>query len=524
MKVLTPEEMREADRETIELGIPGLILMENAACRVVEFLVERFPSCERNARGCGLQSALRLPVFQRSGELPFRGSGVEAPRKLKLAPPGSLRDHRIVIVCGKGNNGGDGLAIARQILINFKPQALDVFLAAKPEDLRGDAAENYRMYLAAGGKFADKLDVRMGAATIVIDALLGTGLRGEPSEPYKNWIRTINTAFPAATIVAVDIPSGLGTSECVRAHHTVTFTAPKANMVRSPECDAVGELIVVPLGTPQHILENAKLNLITEDDIQHLTAPRVRDGHKGLYGHVLVVAGGPGKTGAAAMSGLAALRMGAGLVTVAASDHAGFAHELMSAPLSKDLPLERKTVVAIGPGLGTDPESVALVRHLAKTLEIPMVIDADAITALAGVDEPWPANIRYPRILTPHPGEMARLAPEKADRIDTARQYAVKQACCVVLKGNRTVIAFPDSQVWINPTGSPAMAKAGSGDILTGLIAGLIAQYPNDWQTAVIAAVYWHGRSGERAAKVLGEKHVLATDLLRFLNCGHSGE
>ena len=472
MKVLTPEQMREADRRTVESGIPGLILMENAACRVVDFLVERFSP---------------------------------------------LNDQRIVIVCGKGNNGGDGLAIARQIHTRFAPRALDVFLVASPAELQGDAAANYKMFLAAGGTFSKALEIRMGAATLVIDALLGTGLHGEPNETYAQWIRTINTSFPRATVTAVDIPSGLGSSIAVRAHYTVTFTAPKVNMILSPGCDLTGELIVAPIGTRPEIYENATLNLSTESDFLHLEAPRPKDSHKGLYGHVLVVGGGPGKTGAVAMTGLAALRVGAGLVTVAASDHAGFAHELMSTPLSRNLPLERKTVVAIGPGLGTDDGTAQWVRHLAKTLEIPMIIDADAITALAGIESPWPVPAKYPRILTPHPGEMARLSPGGQDRIATACDYAAKHCCCLVLKGNRTIVAFPDGQAWINPTGSPAMSKAGSGDILTGLIAGLVAQFPADWQTAVRAAVYWHGRAGERAAQALGEKHILATDLLSFL-------
>ena len=495
MKVLTPDEMREADRLTIERGIPGLILMENAACRVVEFLVER---------GLLTSPDVRLEQAIACAELPLR---------LKRSHRRARGAHRVVIVCGKGNNGGDGLAIARQILVNFKPEAFDVFLVANPEELQGDALSNYKMYLAAGGTFTKTLETRMGAATLVLDALLGTGLLGEPNETYAHWIRTINAAFPAATIVAVDIPSGLGSSTAVRAHHTVTFTAPKASML---DAEGVGELIVAPIGTPQEILNKANLNLTTEVDIAPIKRPRVKDGHKGLYGHVLVIAGGPGKTGAAHMAGLACLRAGAGLVTVASSDHTGFPPELMAVPLTQPLPLERKTVVAIGPGLGTDPTSVELVRNLAKTLDLPMVIDADAITALAGLENPWPATAK-PRILTPHPGEMARLAPNSKDRIATARGYAVQNHCCVVLKGNRTVIAFADGQVWINPTGSPAMAKAGSGDILTGLIAGYIAQFPDDWQTAVIAAVYWHGRAGERAAAASGEKHVLATDLLRFL-------
>ena len=468
MKVLTPEEMRAADAATVALGIPGLILMENAACRVVDFLVERFSPLERQ---------------------------------------------RIVIVCGKGNNGGDGLAIARQLLIRFRAAALDVFLVAKAEEMTGDAAANYKMFLAAGGTFQTELTVRMGAATLVIDALLGTGLRGEPAEPYGGWIDTMNRAFPAAVVVAVDTPSGLGSGRCVQAAHTVTFTSPKVNMMSAPE---VGELIVAPLGTPPHLLASARLNLTTGRDIEAIAAPRPRNSHKGLYGHVLVVAGGPGKTGAAAMSGLAALRAGAGLVTVAASDGTGFAPELMYVPLSSDLPLDRKTVVAIGPGLGTDMGTTQLVRRLAQTVEVPLIIDADGITALAGVRNPWPATAS-PRILTPHPGEMARLAPKSDDRVATAREYAVQHFCCVVLKGDRTVVAFADGQCWINPTGSPAMSKAGSGDILTGLIAGYVAQFPGNWQTAVLAAVYRHGKAGERAAAAAGEKHVLATDLLSFL-------
>ena len=472
MKVLTPEEMRVVDSRTIELGIPGLILMENAASRVVEFLVERFSP---------------------------------------------LNDQRIVVVCGKGNNGGDGLAIARQLTTRFRPKSLDVFLATDPKQLQGDAALNYSMFVAAGGSLAQALETRMGAATIVVDALLGTGLRGPVEGTYLNWIRAMNSAFPRAKVVAVDIPSGLGGPECVRADYTVTFTAPKRSMVLSPGCDFVGQMVVAAIGTPASLLEPARLNLSEAADFAALSAPRPKDSHKGLYGHVLVVGGGPGKTGAAAMSGLAALRVGAGLVTVAASDSVGFAPELMFTQLSADLPLERKTVVAIGPGLGTDAESGEFVRRSVRSIDLPMVIDADAITAIAGLSDPWRSTAK-PRILTPHPGEMARLAPAGADRIETARDYATRHHCCVVLKGNRTVIAFPDGQVWINPTGSPAMSKAGSGDILTGLIAGLVAQFPSDWQTAVRAAVYWHGRAGERAACVLGEKHVLATDLLNFLS------
>jgi NAD(P)H-hydrate epimerase len=473
MKVLSPEQMREVDRRTIAGGVPGLILMENAGHRVVEFLAERF------------------------------------------AP---LRQQRVVVVCGKGNNGGDGLVIARQLWTRAWPQSLDVFFVGDPLELTGDAAANYRMFRAAGGRFTESLEPRVGAATLVIDALLGTGLRGPAQGAPLEWIRRINTQFPAAKIVAVDIPSGLlEGGEYVRADYTVTFTAPKVGMVVPPLCEAVGEMIVGPIGSPDELMSDVWLSLSQAADFRHLWQPRAITSHKGSFGHVLVVGGAPGKAGAAAMTGLAALRAGAGLVTVASSEPAShWAPELMSAPLTGELVIERKSVIALGPGLGQDAALMDLARQLARTVDLPMVIDADGLNALAGVKNPWPQDGR-PRILTPHPGEMSRLTPSSADRITQARDYAMEHGCCLVLKGNRTIIAFADGQVWINPTGSPALAKAGSGDILTGLIAGLVAQFPDDWHTAVRAAVYLHGLAGESAARQRGEKAVLATDLLDHL-------
>lgn len=476
MKVLTVEEMREVDRITIESGIPGLILMENAGSRVVEFLAERFRP---------------------------------------------LSNQRVVVVCGKGNNGGDGLVIARQLLTRFRPKTLDVFLAADPAELTGDAAANHRMFVAAGGQFADKLETRMGAATLVVDALLGTGLRGPATGEALQWIRNMNTAFPAAKVVAVDIPSGLvAGGEFVRADHTITFTAAKEQMVVPPLAAHIGELIVAPIGSPDHLLEPSRLHLSQLEDFNDLLAPRPRDSHKGTFGHALIVGGASGKTGAAQMTALAALRSGAGLVTVASAAPAPIVPELMTAQLlDVESLLDRKTVLGLGPGLGTAPELVELARRLARNAPMPVVIDADGLNALAGLDQPWPADAP-PRILTPHPGEMARLAPsfsKTSDRVQTARDFAVRNRCAVVLKGDRTVIAFADGNVWINPTGSPALAKGGSGDILTGLIAGFIAQFPSDWKTAVRAAVYLHGRAGELAAQSRGDKAVLATDLLDYL-------
>jgi hydroxyethylthiazole kinase-like uncharacterized protein yjeF len=287
----------------------------------------------------------------------------------------------------------------------------------------------------------------------------------------------------------------------------------------------MGELRVVQIGSPADLLDSVRLSEIEKAEFQGLLGPRARSGHKGDYGHVVVIGGAAGKTGAAAMSGLAALRSGAGLVTVACAETrlAAIAPELMSAPLpdrrSVEALVETKDVVAIGPGLGADAELVALARSLMGGLGVPMVVDADALNALAGSEWSGDAGLR---VLTPHPGEMARLAGKKvaaieADRVGVARSVAMERKVCLVLKGERTLIAFPDGRVWINPTGSPAMATGGAGDILTGLIAGFLAQFPEQADQAVAAAVYLHGLSGELGAAAKGEKSLIATDLLEFL-------
>ena len=465
MKVLTPEQMREVDRRTIELGIPGLVLMENAGHRVAEFLAARF------------------------------------------AP---LDKQRIVILCGKGNNGGDGFVIARQLLTRLHPASLDVLLAAKPEDLRGDAAANYRMWTVCGGTVVNEINPRMRAATLVIDALLGTGLKGPVTGRFAELAEEINTGFPLATIVSVDVPSGP-----VRAHHTVTFVAPKIDQVLDYEPS--GELIVGNIGTPTHLLDDVKLHLSEPADFKKLLAPRVRNSNKGIYGHVLVIGGSAGKTGAVQLTGLAALRAGAGLVTVA-SDAPSLPPELMMAPLSDiDAALEKKTIVAIGPGLGTEPAAIELVRKLFREVELPMVVDADALNCLAASEFKGGAHLR---VLTPHPGEMGRLAgistkAVQQDRLGVASAFATERNVILVLKGDRTIIALPDGRAWINPTGSPALATGGTGDVLTGLTAGLLAQSQND--VAVRAAVWLHGRAGELGAVELGEQSFLAGDIFTYL-------
>ena len=362
-------------------------------------------------------------------------------------------------------------------------------------------------------------------------------------------IRRINTGFPGAKIVAVDIPSGLGSDtgellgESVRADYTVTFTAPKVGQVLPPACDQVGELRIRQIGSPPELYENNNsifLSFIERAQFRQLFAPRPRNAHKGSFGHVLVIAGSRGKTGAAAMSGMAALRAGAGLVTVASTEWAlpviaSHAPELMTEPLPETeagslsmrafetgaLPkiVKNMTVLTIGPGLTTHPETAALVRRAFETFEQPMVVDADGLNALAEAD--WSGRGR-PRVLTPHPGEMSRLTGKptsevQKDRVAAARSFACQRQVSVVLKGQRTLIAFADGRVWINPTGTPAMATGGTGDILTGLISGFLAQFPQEPEQAIAAAVYLHGLAGELGARELGEKCLIATDLLRYL-------
>jgi len=483
MKILTAAEMREVDRRTIESGIPGLILMENAAHRVVEVL----------AREC--------------------------------AP---LKEQRILVFCGKGNNGGDGLAIARLLHVNYRPASLDVILAATPAELQGDAYANLAMLRASGFEsIHDGVPDDARGATLIIDALLGTGIDGNARGRAAELIIELSFGFPGAKICAVDLPSGMASDSgdsgtpVSRADFTVTFTAPKLCHALPPNCDRTGSLIVGPIGSPAALMEDIPRNWIEPSLFAEILEPRARAGHKGTYGHVLVIAGSHNKPGAAAMAGIAALRAGAGLVTVASAESAlsaisSHAPELMTVPLTGiDQALSQKTIVAIGPGLGTDPEIVAMVRRLVAEVAQPMIIDADALNALAGIEWPGAAG---PRVLTPHPGEMARLQGHPVEnRIDDASDLARHWRVTVLLKGQRTVISSANGEIWINPTGTPAMATGGSGDILTGLIAGLAAQHPARLHEAVIAAAWLHGRSGELAAAELGEMCVVATDLLKFL-------
>ena len=511
MKIVTAAQMREIDRRTsAERGIPSIVLMENAGSRVYEFLAHKFSPLVRE---------------------------------------------RIIVLCGKGNNGGDGFVVARQLHTRARTGRLTVILAAHPESLQGDAAANYQMFLGAGGQ-VHAVTSEAGwelalpgilDSTLIVDALLGTGLRGPAEGLLLRIIRDVNARLGHAQVVAVDIPSGLASDsgeplgECMRAGHTITFTAPKIGQIFPPNCEAVGELHVVPIGSAPELYENDPEIFLSNIDaafIAPLFASRPRGAHKGDFGHVLVVAGSTPKPGAAILAGTAALRAGAGLVTVASTARAAAvitAHtpELMTEPLPEteqgtvslaafdyqrfEKILARRNVVAMGPGLGTGDETRAFMR---KAVELcgkntRLALDADAIAA---------DNIRPGAVLTPHPGEMSRLtgiatAELQQRRVEIAREFARSSGVVLVLKGNRTLVAVPDGRVFVNLTGTPAMATGGTGDVLTGMIAGFLAGFPHaPIEQAVAAAVHLHGRAGELAARELGEQATLASDLLRNLS------
>lgn len=514
MKILTAAQMREVDRVTIEeLGVPSLVLMENAGISVVRVLEERFSP---------------------------------------------LAEQRVAVLCGKGNNGGDGFVAARHLWMRgLRPRVL---LLADPGAIRGDARANYDALrksdceprVVRDLKDWQALKTELLTSTLLVDALLGTGLTGPVEGFLAEVLRDLNTGFAHLPLVAVDIPSGLpsdtGTpaGESLRADITVTFTAPKVGQIFPPNCERVGELVVCPIGTPPEAFEQRAdlcLNLITAGQLARFAAPRARAAHKGDFGHVLVVSGSRGKTGAAAMTGEAALKIGAGLVTVATAESvlpvvAGLVPELMTEPLAEtdagsisaraldygrfQKILENKDVLAMGPGLSMHPDTVAFVRRVVRDFQVPTVLDADALNAFVGELKLLEGR-KAPLVLTPHPGEMARLAgissaDVQANRVDAARRLATERGLFVVLKGYRTLVSTPDGQVHVNPTGNPGMATGGTGDVLTGFIAGLMAQFAQEPLADVLcAAVYVHGLAGDLALAQTGEKALVATDLIRHL-------
>ena len=512
MKIVSAAEMRAIDRATSErFGVPSLTLMENAGSAVAHFILTDYSQAQR-----------------------------------------------IAIICGKGNNGGDGFVVARKL--TEAGRAVRVLLLCGPEELRGDAAAMFRQLtvhplVASETARLDSADAtEMFDADLLVDAVLGTGFRPPVSPLYAAVIQKMNES--AAPMVAVDIPSGTdadamhaqtGTAICdkARADAVVTFTAPRPAHVFSGLSN--GPTVIAPIGSPpEAIVSNLGLHLSTPADFAALLAPRARAANKGSYGHVLVIGGSVGKAGAAAMAGFSALRAGAGLSTVATPKSvvatvAGFHPEVMTEPLpetehgtislraletSLDVFRERKTVVAIGPGISRNPETAEFVRALLKPgitgSAVPFVLDADGLNAFEGDASRFLNGHGRTLVVTPHPGEMARLtglsiAEIQGDRLAIARTVARKEELIVVLKGHRTLIASPDGTVWVNPTGNPGMATGGTGDVLTGMVAGLIAQHPEHALAATALAVYLHGLAGDLASASVGEGSLVATDLVRFL-------
>ena len=517
MRVLTAAQMRDVDRLTTErYAVPSLLLMENAAARSAE-AIER--------------------------EL------------------GSLANRFVKVVCGKGNNGGDGAAVARQLWT--RGAVVDVVLLGRVEATSGDARTNFEAARALAGSGArlsfrevetsEALweDVGVREPDLYVDAIFGTGLARPAEGLHAEAIEMLN-ARTSARLVALDLPSGLPSDTPepvgphVRADLTVTFTAPKPACVLPPAVFACGRVEVGHIGTPDDLVEacGSRLSLVTSEAVAEWLAlsRRPPDAHKGTVGAVLVVAGGAGKTGAAAMTAEAALRGGAGLVTVATprSAEPGVAAralpEAMTEPAAETAdgalalaalePLRRmiaaRTVAAVGPGIGTASETRDLVRALVADRERPMVLDADALNCLA----PWPEELAgsagLPLVLTPHPAEMARLAGTDtrsvvADRVSAAREFATRHGVVVALKGARTVVAEPGGEVFVNPTGNAGMATGGSGDVLTGLVAALVGQRPADPLGATLAGVYLHGLAGDIAARESGVRALVATDITRHL-------
>lgn len=534
MKILTAAEMQACDRITTErFGIPSINLMRSASRAVAGFIRSQFP-----------------------------------------------RARRITVLCGRGNNGGDGLMTARLLL----EAGLDVtvLLLGDPATMKGDAAQAFReldsfrsdlIHVVTSANQLGNYDAAL-QADLILDALVGTGFQPPLRDLPLAALHWLNAAITQAAILSVDLPSGWDADAITSApagpvfpsDAVVTFTAPKpAHLFGRLTRRLADPIIVAPIGSPDEAIAST-FNLHWAGSAKSITEPdRPFDSNKGMYGHVLVVGGSVGKSGAPAMAALAALRAGAGLVTAAVAPSvlplvAALAPELMTQALViteagelstvnlqpdqlKAL-LHRITVLAVGPGLGTSPEAIDFALGLLDATidgkRLPAVADADALNAISLHPERLDSLAEgRTLVLTPHPGEMARLTrlsiqEIQADRIRIARDFATKRQLILVLKGWRTLIAHPDGSIAVNSTGNPAMAKGGSGDLLTGMVAALLAQHPHHPQQAVEAAVYLHGLAADltvRQSGIGGDQHtLLATDSLvnlsrafRFHAQGHSG-
>ncbi len=524
MKALTAAEMREVDRLTTErYGISSLQLMENAGSQFFEFLRSSWDD---------------------------------------------VATSHAAILCGKGNNGGDGFVVAR--LLQEKGLQPSVYLFAGQGGVRGDASENLARLRRSGAKIQEittgaqweHCRGEVGKSRVIVDALLGTGLKGKVEGLLANVIEDINkisrnaTSLHPQAVVALDTPSGLPSDRepsqgaVIYAHATATFTAPKIGQLVLRDAGRCGKLHVRDIGSPYELIEElgkSKVRWIEPREFLRLPLVRQADSHKGKFGHVLLLAGSLGKSGAAVLAGRGALRSGAGLVTIATPDVilpivAAAQAELMTEALTSTKAgtiaavnakasrlgalLQGITVLAIGPGIGTHKETQRFVSSLVRKADLPIILDADGLNAFAGRARDLARRRTAHIALTPHPGEMARLLgvsnpAVQADRLETALKAAKAWKAHVILKGFHTILATPNGQAFVNTTGNPGMAKGGTGDVLTGILAGTVSQLGMEhWDLALALGIYLHGRAGDERIPQHEETGLLAgeiTDTLPYV-------
>jgi hydroxyethylthiazole kinase-like uncharacterized protein yjeF len=535
MKVVTAEEMRVIDKKTIdEYGVSSVVLMERAGLAVASKIKE---------------------IFGR---------------------------RNIIIVSGSGNNGGDGLVVARTLY--KEGWDVKVFLTSSPEGLKGDALLQYKTAVKFGIKIIPVRELLLHHSSIIskhsifVDALLGTGLSKNVTGTLSEVISILNKSN--APVISVDIPSGISSDngqimgKAVKADYTVTFGLPKRGHFLFPGAQYSGKLFIEDIGFPEELLRSNKLSaeLLMKNKITPLLPLRRKYSHKGDYGHALIVAGSRGKTGAAIMAAKACLRSGAGLVTIGVPESLA---DIFQSRVTEEMTLilpdkgdstlsekasrvilnflhEKADVLAIGPGIGVSVDTKKLMKSLLKNAKNPIIIDADGINAIDGEREIL-RSTKVPIILTPHPGEMARLLSPftppyfptyqgeikrdtkgwitvssneiEKDRINVALSFAKKTKVYLVLKGVPTIITGPDGMAYINTTGNPGMATAGTGDVLTGMISGFLSQAMSPLNASILG-VYMHGLAGDIAASEKGEHSLIATDILdkipvAFLSLGH---
>jgi NAD(P)H-hydrate epimerase len=503
MRVLNTQQMREADRRTIEdVGIPSIVLMENAGRQAVAAMEAAYDDLNTSSVG---------------------------------------------VLCGRGNNGGDGFVVARTLV--QRGVEAHVFLLGSVADVRGDARTNLDVLGRIGLTVVEITTAQewelhfseISECDVIVDAILGTGFSGHLTGLLETVVADVNGL--GVPVIAIDLPTGVSADthevagEAIEASMTVTLAAPKIPLVFPPADSNAGDLVIADIGIPLPILDELEgpyLELLTRERMRELVPVRAADSHKGDFGRVLVVAGSVGRTGAAHLAALGALKSGAGLVTVATPRSclpivAAMAPEHMTEPLDEttsgtvdfsalDRVLELKTdVIAVGPGLGQTPATAAFVQGLVERAGVPLVLDADALNAFAGEPERLMGRDGVDVIITPHPGEMARLLnvsieAVQNDRLNHARDFAAAHRVHVVLKGHRTIIAGPDGRAFVNLTGNAGMATGGTGDLLTGMIAAWFAQLL-DAEAACKVAVYLHGSAGDLAEADEGEIALVATDV-----------